>query len=160
MDPPEFLEYPVLLRTGETVKISELDPGRTPWGPEADAAARAVLDRCTRATREEMEAAKSGDTKHLEARLGTPPHGCLLKVDMLCSEHRSCPSADLRECRTSCQPSKKKPGGFPMCWNAPAAGSDPSSASALMTAIVMAWRDGRTVVIVDDEIGPPRRAPR
>lgn len=159
MEPPELLEYPLTLRTGEKVLISELDPQRSPgWiSSETREQASSVLDRCTYATREEVEAAKAGDTKPLERRLGTPPEGCLVKADLVCSEIRTCPSADKKTCRTSSRPTKKLPGGFPMCWS-----SDSVSprAASLTTAIVSAWRGGRTVVIVDDEIGPPRRAPR
>lgn len=151
----EVLEYRLGLRTGEEILVAELDPGRTPTAadPAVLAAVADLIARCTRVPRDELDAAKKGDTRPLEGRLGTPPRGCLIKALLTCSEIRHCTSADRKLCRTDAWSTKEKRACFPLCWQAPVPeGLSPETALgavAIATAIVHAWREGHYVFIVD-----------
>jgi hypothetical protein len=151
----EFVEYNLSLSTGEEITVSELDPESIPslTDPVVVRLADAVLSRCTRAPRDALEDAKSGLPESLEAHLGTPPGGCLLKVSSpVCAELKFCVISDPVRCSTR---HRAKRGGpdFPMCWtfSVPSGGTPEQSSQArdLADSIVSAWRDGRHVVIAD-----------
>jgi hypothetical protein len=150
----EFVEYNLSLSTGEDIRVSELDPESIPslTDPVVVRLADAVLSRCTRAPRSAVEDAKSGLPESLEAHLGSPPAGCLLRVSVpVCAELKFCVISDPVRCSTRHR--TKRGPGFPMCWtfSVPEGGTGPqrSQAQDLADSIVSAWRDGRHVVIAD-----------
>lgn len=150
----EFVEYVLSLSTGEEITVSELDPESIPslTDPVVVRLADAVLSRCTRAPRDAIEDAKSGLPESLEAFLGTPPFGCLLKLSLpVCAELKHCVISDPVRCSTRHR--TKRGPDFPMCWtfSVPTGGTPEQSAQArdLADSIVSAWRDGRHVVIAD-----------
>ena len=150
----EFVEYRLSLSTGEEITVSELDPESVPslTDPVVILLADKVLSRCTRAPRAAIEDAKSGLPESLEPFLGTPPRGCLVRLAMVCAELRHCAVSGAKKCSTASQ-TRKGAADFPMCWtfDVPAGGTREQSAAAkdLVDSVVLAWRDGRHVVIAD-----------
>ncbi len=150
----ELVEYNLSLSTGEEIQVSELDPESVPslTDPVVVRLADAVLSRCTRSPRVALEDAKSGLPESLEAYLGTPPSGCLLKVSTpVCAELRFCAMSNPTKCST--RNVARRRAIFPMCWTCslPDGGTEEqrSQARDLSDSIVSAWRDGRHVVIAD-----------
>jgi len=151
----ELVEYVLHLSTGEEILVSELDPESVPVlrDPEVVRLADAVLSRCTVAPRWAIEDAKSGLPESLEPFLRTPPHGCLLRLSRpLCAEMRTCVLADRSRCSTVRTERRGLPG-FPLCWTFDVPqfpdGERSSSARDLADSVVLAWRDGRHVLIAD-----------
>lgn len=150
----EFVEYNLSLSTDEEITVSELDPESIPSlsDPVVALLADAVLSRCTRAPRDAVEDAKSGLPESLEAHLGTPPAGCLLKVSVpVCAELKLCVISDPVRCSTRHR-TKRGGAAFPMCWtfSVPPGGTPEQSSQArdLADSVVSAWRDGRHVLVV------------
>lgn len=149
------IEYPLDLSTGESVLVSELDPGRVPALSDAAVleAAAAALTRCARMPRAALEAAKMGHSKHFEELMSTPPLGALMKLERhLCAERHDCAIAG-PGCTTRNVVRRGPPGRFPVCWEYEVPDrTDPVVAFAardLAGCIVLAWRAGRVVVIVE-----------
>ncbi len=148
----ELVEYFLPLSNGESLLVSELDPGRHPplADPVVASLADAALSRCSRVTRAALEDAKNGYTEGLESQLRTPPLGCLLMMARPeCAEIPTCATADRRRC-TSRYAEKGRPA-FPHCWTSTVgvAGTaeQVSYARDLVDSIVDAWRQGRYVVL-------------
>ena len=154
------IEYELTLSTGERIKILELDPGAVPelLDEEVMAAADPVVSRCPRVRRQDLEDAKRGHTKRLEAVLGTPPIGHLLMMaSPVCGEVGTCSSADRSVCTTR-NSAGGRPflGRFPICWEfdvnrkvSRKVGPRASSAAReLASHIVNAWREDRRVFVV------------
>ncbi len=151
----ELVEYVLRLSTGEEILASELDPESVPvlQDPVVVLLADAVLSRCTRAPRWAIEDAKSGFPESLEPLLRTPPAGCLLRMSRpVCAEMKTCVLADRDRCSTV-RAGKRGLPGFPLCWTFDVPDSKDavraSAARDLADSIVLAWRDGRHVLIAD-----------
>lgn len=161
----QIFEYSIKLGTGERISILEIDVAALDaWTSSAFKQHKArhaiapVLKLCTMAPRQTMEDAKNGYTKPLENALRSPPDGCLMKLDKpVCANVKDCAMADAEKCTTKFNLLKNK---FPECWDYAVAGHgnngagedfDDSMAAAMEVAkaIVMAWRDGKHVIVVE-----------
>ena len=153
----QIFEYSLKLGTGETIDVAEIAMGALDaWSKQAfdDQAAgksiAGILLLCTKVPRQAVEDAKIGYAKPLERLLRTPPAGALLKLDRpACANISDCAMADAHKCTTLFASVSVK---FPECWDYDlASGSnftDPmAAAQEVAKTIVMAWRDGRHVVI-------------
>lgn len=151
------LEYEIELETGERMSVAEFDPGRVPClsDPEVLRAAAPVLKRCSRIPRPVLESAKMGHSREFEELVGTPPVGCLLRLERpVCAEIGFCASADPVRCTTRyVAPGRRwAVGRFPPCWEFEVLDERPevaSGARALAASVVAAWRGGRVAVLVD-----------
>lgn len=149
------IEYPLELSTGESVLVSELDPGRIPalTDPAVLEAVSPVLSRCARMPRAALEAAKMGHSKHFEELMSTPPIGALMKLERhLCAERLDCAMAK-PGCTTRNVARRGPPGRFPVCWEYEVPeGTDVAvafTARDLAGCVVLAWRAGRIAIIVE-----------
>lgn len=139
------LEYSVALETGEVIDVLELDPETCPalLDLEVLRSSMWLLRHCTRATRRVLEDAKGGWAGPLQEALGTPPAGCLLRMEKpVCAIIGECGIADEALCTT--RNLKKGIGRFPVCWEADV----PREGADLTYRVVHAWKEGRWVVIV------------
>jgi len=150
------IEYSIELSTGESVLVSELDPGRISGllDPAVVEAATPVLNRCARMPRAALEAAKMGHSKHFEELMSTPPIGALMKLERhLCAERYECAIVK-PNCTTRNVVRRGPPGRFPVCWEYEVPdGTDPVvafMARDLAGCVVLAWRAGRIAVIVEE----------
>lgn len=151
----DLVEYVLPLSTGETLLVTELDPDAVPElrDPAVAACLEPVLCRCTYAPRRVLEDAKNGGTAELEDLLGTPPVGCLLKLDRPhCHEYivsvcavasGGCNTRNVRRGRPC----------FPDCWTYLLMDEDPPVARLVADAVVGAWKSGRYVVVVQSSSG-------
>lgn len=154
-----LIDYVLKLGTGEELAVAELVPGLVPGmsDPAVVAAASPILLRCSRMPRHVLESAKIGNSREFEALVGTPPIGCLLKLDRpVCSEIRFCLMADREKCTTRyVDPGRRGAiGMFPPCWDFEVLDADPGVASLarqIASGVVSAWKAGQTVVVVTDE---------
>lgn len=150
-------EYELLLSTGETVRLMELDPDAVEElrSPEILEAVSSILLIVPKVPRDVLEEAKMGHTKRLEQVMGTPPLGLLMKMERpICAEIRTCATADIRACTTR-NLNRKEPiiGRFPMCWEFSVDKKKHNikvavAARALASCIINAWREDRRVLIV------------
>jgi len=146
-----LVDYLVELETGERMEVAELDPERVPElrDPAVLAAAAPVLDRCTRMPRRVLESAKVGHSREFEALLGTPPIGCLLKLERpVCAEIDVCATADRAKCTTRYVAPRRHGaiGMFPPCWEFEVGEADPVTAArarALAASVVPLYGDQR-----------------
>lgn len=151
----QIFSYSILLSTGETLEIAEI-PVRAmdSWTKKAleepiRSEIRGVLSLCTKAPHSAMEDAKIGYTKPLERLIRISPIGALTKLDRpMCAHAKDCIMVQGPAC--SARPAAKK---FPECWDysllTETFEDGHSAAQELAKAIVMAWRDGKYVVISD-----------
>lgn len=143
----ELIEYELTISTGETIRISELDPDRIPDGdvktwitsnPQA-------LSRCTKVSRAGIEAAKRGDDSALKIAMMGPPEAMMIKLGRRkCSERKYCLSWDPSSCTSEGKKLNRKVELL-RCWSY--GGEEPGENEA-MNAIVRAWSEGRHVVLV------------
>lgn len=149
----QIFEYSLSLCTGETIKVSEISMGALDKfekaafkDPAAFKAMSSVVSLCTKAPRQAMEDAKIGHTKPLEKLLGTPPVGTLMKIDRpVCMNISDCAMADNKKCTA-------RFSKFPECWDYFMGGDvdftdSMAAAHEIVKEIVMAWRNGRYVII-------------
>ena len=153
-----LIDYVLTLETGESVRVAELVPGLVPGlsDPSVVAAAEPVLGRCPRMPRHVLESAKAGHSREFEVLMGTPPVGCLLKLERpVCAEIRSCLMANPAKCTTKhVDPGRRGAVGmFPPCWELEV----PDASDAVVYAVreiasevVSAWKAGQMVVIVEE----------
>lgn len=153
----QIFEYSLQLDTGETLSVAEI-PMRAldEWSrkafadPKSAKAMSTILALCTRAPHAVMEDAKTGYTKPLERLLRTPPIGALVKLDRpVCMNVSSCVMSDKRKCTTQFLHVSEK---FPECWDYSLEDDGDFTdgmiaAHEIVKTIVMAWRDGRYVII-------------
>lgn len=150
----QAFEYSLNLSTGEKIDVLEIPlKALDSWSkrafqdPIAFKSMSGILSLCTTATHQAMEDAKIGYTKPLERLLKTPPIGILIKLDRpVCMSISDCAMADRKKCTT-------KFDKFPECWDyALDVEGDFTEvvtiAHEIVKQIVMAWRDGRYVIIV------------
>jgi hypothetical protein len=154
----ETFEYSLQLGTGEAIAITEISlKALDDWARKAfdDAksskAIAGVVGLCSKIPHQIMEDAKIGYTKPLEHLLRIPSIGALTKLDRpRCSNISECAMADERKCTTR---HLSTSGKFPECWDYSLAGQDEeftdsmAAAQEIAKVIVMAWRDGRYVII-------------
>jgi len=154
----QTFEYSLQLGTGETIDIAEIPMGALDdWtrkafeDPASVKAMAGVLSLCTRVSHQVLEDAKIGWTKPLECMLKAPPIAALMKLDRPeCLNLSDCAMADQHKCTTRFLIASAK---FPECWDYALLGRDEEFTDGMVAAqevvkiIVMAWRDGRNVVI-------------
>jgi hypothetical protein len=149
----QIFEYSLNLCTGETIRVSEISMGALDKfeksafeDPATFEAMSSIISLCTKAPHQAMEDAKIGHTKPLEKLLRTPPVGTLMKVDRpVCTNMFDCAMADSKKCTT-------RFSKFPECWDYAMDGdgdltNSMVAAHEIVKEIVMAWRDGRYVII-------------
>lgn len=145
-------EYNLNLSTGETITIAELDPVHVPELEQKVAldGCASLLAKVSFIRREFLEEAKLGYDSNFLRFLRSPPHLCLVQV-----ANPSCALNNIRECVMAspiCNTKqiKRGLGVFPECFTyLPEIDKDPEEhARSLGTAIVLAWRKSRHVVIV------------
>ena len=154
----QTFEYSLQLGTGESLDVAEIvmatldDWSRKAFeDPAAAKAMHKVTSLCSRIPHRIMEYAKIGYTKPLERLLKTPPIGALMKLDKPeCLNLSDCAMADQHKCTTRFLLASAK---FPECWDYTLIGKDEEftdgmvAAQEIVKTIVMAWRDGRHVII-------------
>lgn len=146
----ELVEYELDLSTGERLKVSELDPDRISDGPTKEYVKSNpdALIKCTRMSRETIEHAKLGYDTPFKSSLKSPPQAMLLKfIGKTCFERKSCASYDSSACTS--EGFKKKNGKFELmqCW---VFDSQSVEEREVMTVVLRAWFEGRTVIIVNN----------
>lgn len=155
----ELREYSLTLNTGEVIEVSEITD-RIFFqlnSPEVQRICKPILEKCTHISRFEIEEAKRGFSKQLDEKLGTEPVGCLIKLALPCSEMKNCIISDRVKCNTKYINKVKRDVFYcPSCWEYEfdQTGLEFTTIAAvkiLTSAIVDAWKNGRFVVIVDEE---------
>lgn len=149
----QTFEYNLFLGTGEKLDVTEIAMGALDaWARQVftDPAARqliaAVEGLCTRVPRCVMDDAKAGYTKPLERLLKTPPAGAMLRLDKpQCFSLSSCAMANPDRCTT-------RSAKLPECWDYDIGEHSDftdsmAAAQEFAKTVVMAWRDGRYVII-------------
>lgn len=150
-----FLEYKIKLENGEVVEIAEVKNSRiSKFLSHGDDTIIPIVNRCSYASREVVEEAKYGYAGRFQRRLKTPPYGVLMKLDETCRLIHSCAMADEKACST--KNTTKKKGKFPECWEfnvSPGGVQLPflDDAGDLATQIVHFWRQGKYVIIVEND---------
>jgi len=152
----QTFEYSLHLDTGETMEIVEISmKALDAWtekafsDPAASKALTGLLSLCTKVPHQILEDAKIGYTKPLERLLKSPPVGALMKLDKpACFNVSDCIMADKDKCTTRFW---SKAAKFPECWDYHLPQDEFTSAMAaaqeIAKVIVMAWRDGKYVII-------------
>lgn len=113
-----------------------------------------IIDRCSFAPREVIEEAKYGYAGRFQECLKTPPYGVLIKLNETCRLIHECAMADEKACNT--KNGTRKSGKFPTCWEFnvnPGGIQLPylDDAGDLATQIVHFWREGKYVVVVEND---------
>jgi hypothetical protein len=155
----ELVEYELRISTGEVLRVSELDPERIADGPTRAyvESGPACLARCTRATRETVEHAKLGHDAPLRKALLAPPAAMLQAVaGRPCSERRTCLSWDSSACTSDGYRVGRKLKLMP-CWAYEGVFVEEME---VMSVVVAAWFDGRTVVVIGEPTAPARPGAR
>lgn len=146
----EFVEYELQLSTGETLKISELDPDRILDGPTRNHVRSwpDSLSRCTKLTRENMEHAKLGHDAPLRSALRSPPVAMILKMsERPCSERKWCLSWHPSACTSSGRNVGRGKKELMPCWSCDGPSAEDRE---LSTSLLRAWHEGRTVIVISD----------
>jgi len=90
-----------------------------------------------------FQTALLGHILPLMREIGTPPEGLCRKIPLdegVCKQHTICPIYNPRDCK----PSPK----LPLCYEPPLLEGDALYAA---TMIALAWKEGRYVIVVNDE---------
>ncbi len=140
------IEYSLVLSTGETIEIAEIDLDFVLDKSEnVMSGAAPILALCGHVTRAIMEESKSGYDANLKLLLRDPWRAMMKLSDPVCSEIKSCAMANEKECTTRYNNGKK--GKFPICFS-----YNPNQisygAKMLCDTIIQLWRRGLYVVIV------------
>lgn len=148
--------YHIDLTTGERIEIAEFDPEHIPslLNPIIQEACKSIFGTCTFVERAVMEEAKRGLDTRFKKLMRSGPMGSLLKVlNPVCADTKDCVMYDHGKCTTRFI--KKNVGGFPECWmgtpelsKRKLSPAEFRTATAIITSIVHAWREGQRVVII------------
>lgn len=148
----QIFEYSLKLGTGETILITEVPVGAMNSSvqqafnnPRSLEMVFSIIALCTKVPRQVLEDAKIGYTKPLENLLRTPPAGALMKLD-----YPVC--ANINDCIMATDKCTARAGmKNPECWEYSPTNHDLEidtiTAKEIARTVVMAWRDGRHVII-------------
>ena len=142
----DFNDFPIKLRNGETIHVSELCLNRLndPNVKQIILSKISPLDWVPYIEEDVMNEAKRGLDINFKDKIGVPPEAALKRVKSgLCAERKTCASYKYEECLLRIKPKYEKKE-FPRCWMV----DEPDQLiREVITSVIFKWREGRRVIV-------------